>query len=61
MAMNDEQNAKEIPESVLQKELHRREHRRQQGLCDYCGRNPSTAPCAQPTRHSDPRIKKHDT
>lgn len=48
----------EMDEKTLIKEIARREHKRLQGLCDYCGRAPSTPACKFPERHTDVRIMK---
>ena len=42
----------EIPEEKLIEELARRCHARIKGLCDYCGREPSTPPCKLLERHN---------
>lgn len=44
----------ELPEKLLQEELSRRASLRYQGLCDYCGRAPSTPACRFPDRHATP-------
>jgi hypothetical protein len=36
----------------LIEELERRAAHRRAGLCDYCGRTPSTPPCKFPQRHA---------
>lgn len=45
----------EYSEVALKAELQLREARRQQGLCDYCGRPPTATPCKYLDRHTDPR------
>lgn len=32
-------------------ELKERAEKRAMGLCDYCGRKPTTSPCKYPKRH----------
>lgn len=41
----------EVPEERLKAELQRRITARQAGLCDYCGRCPSTPSCRFEDRH----------
>ncbi len=41
----------EYPEEQLRAELDRRARLRAAGLCDYCGRHPSTPACKEPARH----------
>ena len=48
----------EMSEEKLLAELFRRSKLRAQGLCDYCGRLPSTNPCKFPHRHNPPPGKK---
>jgi hypothetical protein len=47
-----------VPESELRERLAERRAARCRGVCDYCGREPSTTPCRFPARHHDERIGK---
>ena len=52
----------EYRELELVSELTRRAQAREQGVCDYCGRTPSTtAPCKFPDRHGPAPVKKKVT
>lgn len=46
----------ELNEVQLEVELRQRADTRAKGLCDYCGRRPSTPDCKVPDRHNDLRI-----
>ncbi len=41
----------EFHENQFRAELARRERLQAAGLCDYCGRDPSTPTCKERTRH----------
>lgn len=41
----------EYSENELLEEIERRRTVRERGLCDYCGRKPTTSPCKFPERH----------
>lgn len=42
----------EMTETTLAEELGRRLEMQAAGLCDYCGRAPTTEPCKFPERHA---------
>ena len=49
--MSDPVELNEIHEDMLWEEIERRRMARIEGLCDYCGREPSTPECQFPMRH----------
>jgi hypothetical protein len=46
----------ELGEELLKLELTQRAKSRAAGVCDYCGKGPTTPLCRFPRRHRDPRI-----
>lgn len=47
----------EVEESDLREEINLRVKRRRNGLCDYCGRKPTTSTCKFPERHALPLVQ----